>query len=80
MVQVALIVLACADLLVDLSANLSVPLGFLLDELEDVELLEFLSFLQFLNDLATLFVRVVTATWPDQKNRRLNIVANLCES
>lgn len=79
MVQIALIVLACADLLIDLSANLGMPLGLLLDKLEDIELLEVLCLLQLLNDLATLLVRVVTATRPDQKDRGLNTVAKLTE-
>ena len=80
MVQVALVILACADLLIDLVSNFGVSLCLLLDQLEDVQLLESLSRLELFDDLATLLIGITVSTWSDEKNGWLYAVAELGES
>jgi len=80
MVQITLVVLASADLLVDLVADLCVPFGFLLDELEDVEFLELLSLLQLFNDLAAFLVGIGISAGSYQEDGGLDSGTELIES
>jgi len=80
MIQISLVVLSCANLLIDFVADFSVSLCLFFDQLEYIKLLEALSSLKFLNDLGALFVGVLIATRSDKQDGRLNIVAELSES
>ena len=72
MVQIALVILAGADLLVDLAADVGVTFGLFLDKREHVEFLEALGLLQLINDQSLLLVRVIIATGSDEEESRLN--------
>ena len=80
MVQVPLVVLSCADLLIDFVSNLSVSLSLLLDQLEDVQLLEALGRFELFNDLSAFLVGVVTAARSDEKDSWLDAGTELRES
>ena len=80
MVQVSLVVLSCADLLIDFVSDLCVSLSLLLDQLEDVQLLEALGRFELFDDLSAFLVGVVTAARSDEKDSWLDAVTELRES
>ena len=62
MVEVTLVVLASADLFINLTANLCVPLCLLLDEAEDIEINEALGLLESINNSKALLEGVGQTT------------------
>lgn len=77
MVEITLVVLAGADLLVDLAANLSVSLSLLLDKGKDVELSEALRCLELIHNLKALFEGVGAATSTHKQDGGLDKLAQL---
>ena len=81
MIKVTLIVLACTNLLVDFTADLSMPLCLLLNKAKDIKFSETLLLgLECIDNLQPLFERVRAATSTNKKDSWSNELAELLQS